>query len=80
MHETVMWHVSRARNYANEREPLNQRAAEHHDAIVDALEKKDPEGAARAMRDHLAEVIANIRERVTTPSANERGRQVGTAA
>ena len=69
MHETVMWHVSRARNYANEREPLNQSAAEHHDAIVDALEKGDPEGAARAMRNHLAEVIANVLDRVTAPTS-----------
>jgi DNA-binding GntR family transcriptional regulator len=56
MHETVMWHVSRARNYANEREPLNKKAAEHHSAIIERILAGDPDGAARAVRDHLAEV------------------------
>lgn len=80
MHETVMWHVSRARNYANEREPLNQSAAEHHDAIVDALERGDPEGAARAMREHLAEVIVNVLERVARPAARGGDREIKDSA
>lgn len=60
MHETVMWHVSRARNYANEHEPLTQSAAEHHDAIIERILARDPDGAARAMRGHLEEVTQTV--------------------
>lgn len=65
MHETVMWHVSRARNYANERETLTQSAAEHHDAIVSHILSGDAEGAARAMREHLSEVMATVMARMS---------------
>ena len=60
MHETIMWHVSRARNRANERETLTVSAAEHHAAIVDRILGGDGDGAALAMREHLDEVIANV--------------------
>lgn len=64
VHETVMWHVSRARNRANEREPLTPRAAEHHRAIIDAIMRGDEEGAGRAMREHLGEVAGNVLARI----------------
>lgn len=64
MHETIMWHVSRARNRVNEQETLTPRAAEHHDAIVDRILKGDEEGASRAVREHLDEVIANVLARM----------------
>lgn len=60
MHETVMWHVSRARHSVNARETLTASAAEHHDEIVNCILKGDREGAARAMASHLDEVIANV--------------------
>ncbi|EUB99897.1 transcriptional regulator, GntR family [Rhizobium sp. CF080] len=65
MHETVMWHVSRARNYANERETLTKSAAEHHDAIVDRIIAGDADGSARAMREHLKEVINTVLARLS---------------
>lgn len=71
IHETVMWHVSRARNRANERETLTPRAAEHHDAIVDRILKGDQEGAARAMREHLDDVIANVLARMNRGTSPE---------
>ncbi|MBB4023991.1 MAG: GntR family transcriptional regulator [Confluentimicrobium sp.] len=60
MHETIMWHVSRARNFANEQEVLGVRAAEHHTQIVEMILSGDAEGARLAMRTHLDDVISNI--------------------
>ncbi|MDI6029143.1 GntR family transcriptional regulator [Corticibacterium sp. UT-5YL-CI-8] len=80
IHETVMWHVSRARNYANEREPLNRGAAEHHDAIVNALVKGDPEQAGRAIREHLAEVISIVLKRATVASSRPQAHEIEDTA
>lgn len=73
MHETIMWHVSRARNRANEREPLTPRAAEHHSAIVECIMNGDEVGAGRAMREHLDEVAANVVARISgqAPAASQ---------
>ena len=65
MHENVMWHVSRARNRANEREPLTPRAAEHHAAIVERIMAGDVEGARRAMSDHLHDVAENVLAKIS---------------
>lgn len=60
MHETIMWHVSRARNRVNFRETLDPRQAEHHAAIVEHILAGEGDGAARAMHEHLDDVIANV--------------------
>ena len=38
-----------------------ERSLHEHEAIVDALRRGDAEGAERAMRSHLAEVVENLR-------------------
>lgn len=56
MHETVMWHVFRARHLANEHEPVSAVAAQHHDEIVSHLRDGRPDRARRAMERHLEDV------------------------
>ncbi|MGK9055042.1 GntR family transcriptional regulator [Neorhizobium petrolearium] len=80
MHETVMWHVSRARNYANEREPLTKSAAEHHDAIVERIVSGDPDGAARAMREHLNEVTHTVLARMSRETGSHAGSAMAGSA
>lgn len=72
MHETLMFHVSRARNHANEHEPLVESAFEHHGAIVRAIAAGDAEAAGQAMAGHLEEVtrivLRALEMRVMRPS------------
>jgi len=59
-HERVMWHIHRARHFANEHEPLSANAASHHQAIVDAIVSGKPWIAEAAMREHLLDVARII--------------------
>ena len=60
LHETMMWHVFRARRRVNEAMPLAPEAARRHEAIVQAIFGADPEAASLAMRRHLSEVTRSI--------------------
>lgn len=42
----------------------------HHLAIIDAICRRDPEGAAAAMKDHLSSVLTALRDPATTPTPN----------
>ena len=59
-HERLMWHIHRARHFANEHEPLSANAASHHQAIVDAIVSGKRRTAEAAMRDHLTDVARII--------------------
>lgn len=60
IHETVMWHVYRARHYVNEYEPLREGAVEHHSDIVNSILRGDCEAAGIAMREHMEEVMRTV--------------------
>lgn len=60
LHERLMWHVSRARNRANAREPFETDAAGHHAPIMAALRTGSPDRAATEMRRHIEGVTALI--------------------
>jgi DNA-binding GntR family transcriptional regulator len=64
LHETIMWHVYRARRLANEYEPLTQRAAQHHSEIVRSILRGDSDKAALAMKRHLEEVARGVLSKV----------------
>jgi DNA-binding GntR family transcriptional regulator len=68
LHETMMWHVYRARHHANEHEPLAPWAAEHHQHIVDALQRGAADEAGNEMRRHLEEVKRIVIARATAPA------------
>jgi DNA-binding GntR family transcriptional regulator len=59
-HERVMWHIHRARHFANEHEPLSKNAPRHHQKIVDAVLSGNAPAAEHAMREHLTEVAVII--------------------
>jgi DNA-binding GntR family transcriptional regulator len=60
LHETMMWHVFRARRRVNEAVPLAPDAARHHEAIVKAIFGAEPDAASLAMRHHLSEVARSV--------------------
>jgi DNA-binding GntR family transcriptional regulator len=60
LHETMMWHVFRARRRVNEAVPLAPDAARHHEGIVSAIFAADPDAASLAMRHHLGEVARSV--------------------
>jgi DNA-binding GntR family transcriptional regulator len=60
LHETMMWHVFRARRRVNEAFPLAPDAARHHEAIVTAIVARDADAAGLAMRHHLTEVARSV--------------------
>lgn len=60
LHETLMFHVSRVRNWANQHEPLVKAAFEHHSAIVRAIVDGNPEAAGTAMAEHLEQVAQTV--------------------
>lgn len=62
LHETMMWHIFRARHRIHEALPLAAGAAHHHDHIIDALMKADPDAAILAMRHHLKDVARTVLE------------------
>jgi DNA-binding GntR family transcriptional regulator len=67
MHETLMFHVSRARNRVNYFEPLQESAFEHHSAIVSSILAGESAAAGRAMADHLDEVTGLVLSRIDKP-------------
>lgn len=76
MHETIMWHVYRARRYVNEYEPLDEGAAEHHSDIVKSILKGDAAAAGAAMRAHVDEVMRMVMSNtVPKPGTVRRGRR-----
>jgi DNA-binding GntR family transcriptional regulator len=60
LHATMMWHVFRARRRVNERAPLADDAEQHHEAIMQAILRADPDGASLAMRRHLSDVVRTV--------------------
>jgi len=60
LHATMMWHVFRARRRVNERAPLAEDAEQHHEGIVQAIFRADPDGASLAMRRHLSDVVSTV--------------------
>jgi DNA-binding GntR family transcriptional regulator len=60
LHETMMWHLLRARRRADDALPLAPNAAHHHEAIVTAIFARDADTASLAMRYHLSEVARTI--------------------
>jgi DNA-binding GntR family transcriptional regulator len=60
LHETMMWHVFRARRRVNEAVPLAPEAGLHHEAIVKAIFASDPDAASLAIRHHLSEVTRSV--------------------
>jgi DNA-binding GntR family transcriptional regulator len=71
LHETMMWHVYRARHHANEHEPLAPWAAEHHQHIVDALQRGAADEAGNEMRRHLEEVKRIVIARAAAPAGQD---------
>ncbi|MDB5822809.1 MAG: ydfH 3 [Herminiimonas sp.] len=76
IHETLMWHVFRARHIANEYEALSTSAAEHHEAIVDFIAEGKTSKASDAMRSHLKDVSFTISH--SDPLHDAAGEKVGS--
>ena len=79
LHETMMWHVYRARQYANEHEPLAPWAAEHHQYIVDALQRGAADEAGSEMRRHLEEVRRIVIARASATAEPRQAADAGMA-
>lgn len=78
IHETLMWHVFRARHIANEYEALSTSAAEHHEAILDFIAEGKVTKASDAMRSHLKDVTFTISH--SDPLQGEVGAKAQSAA
>jgi DNA-binding GntR family transcriptional regulator len=72
LHKNMMWHVYRARQRANEHEPLAPWAAEHHRHIIDALLRGDATEAGNEMRRHLEDVKQAVIERLPAAAAADK--------
>jgi DNA-binding GntR family transcriptional regulator len=64
MHETIMWHVYRARHQVNEDEPLRKTSVQHQAVLVNHILAGREEEAGRAMRQHLEEVGQKVLARM----------------
>ncbi len=64
IHETMMWHVYRARHCVNEYEPLTKGAAQHHSAIITSILEGDAEAAGAAMREHVEDVMHAVMSKI----------------
>lgn len=73
IHETIMWHVYRARHHVNEYEPLDEGAAEHHAEIIKAILAGNAEAAGGAMREHVDEEMRMVMA-ITAPKSGPHGR------
>lgn len=60
LHETMMWHIHRARHRMHAAMPLAPDAASHHEEIVRALLAGDADGAILAVRHHLNDVARTM--------------------
>jgi GntR family transcriptional repressor for pyruvate dehydrogenase complex len=61
------------RRTATEKPGVAKRSVEQHRAIVDALRRRDPQGAAAAMRDHLLSITKTTREAMQKDKHNRGG-------
>ncbi len=64
IHETIMWHVHRARHLVNEDQPLHKSSVEHQAHLVGHIVEGREEEAGRAMRRHLEEVAQKVLARM----------------